>query len=180
MVGDKVSITLEYGIIKSISATSTIKNVTGTIQEIVISKNPTIKIETANETIECAMLSTLDITINGEACDVYALRLGYQAKVTMESSTVTKIEVTSSPAVETLNVVGTVKYVDTNYMFITLETADGEQQIFVKKNANIMDSQTQKAKTLSAIKAGSTITAVISSDGFVPEAISIVVLAEPK
>ena len=180
LVGDRVNITLEYGIIKKIDATSTTQTLEGTIEEIVISQNPSIKIKTDNETIECALLTTLDITINGEECDVYDLKLGYEAIVTMESSTVTKIEVNSTPPVETLNVVGTVQHVDTNYMFISLETTNGTQQIFVKQNATIIDGQTQKSRTLDSIQVGSSITAVISSDGFVPEAISIVILTEPK
>ncbi len=55
--------------------------------------------------------------------------------------------------------------------------ADGtNQQVFVKKNATIIDSATQKARTLSSIKVGDTITAVITSNGFTSEAISIVIL----
>ena len=128
--------------------------------------------------MHCSLRWTLPSTVKN--VHVYDLKLGYEAIVTMESSTVTKIEVNSTPPVETLNVVGTVQHVDTNYMFISLETTNGTQQIFVKQNATIIDGQTQKSRTLDSIQVGSSITAVISSDGFVPEAISIVILTEPK
>ena len=103
-----------------------------------------------------------------------------KATLTVECSTVTKIQIeTSAISVDTVNVVGTVENVDTNYMCITLTVSDGStQQVFVKKNASILDSATQKARTLSSIKAGDTITAVITSNGFTQEAISIVILTK--
>ena len=111
---------------------------------------------------------------------MYGLKLGYTAKVTMESTTITKIEVSSVATSETVNVVGTVNHVDTNYMFISMTTSDGaEKQVFINKKASVIDSSTLKSRTLESIKIGSTITAVISSDGFTPEAVSIVILSEP-
>ena len=79
---------------------------------------------------------------------------------------------------ETLNIVGTVEHVDVNYYFIQLtdSTTGQSRQVFVKKNATIIDGETQKSKTLSSIKEGSLVTAVVSSNGFTSEAISIVIL----
>ena len=178
-VGDRISLTLTYNQISSVSAQSTVKTIEGTIEEIVISANPTIKINTTSGVLECALdRSDLEVNVNGEAGDVYDLKLGYLATVRMESSTITKIDVSSVATPDTLNVVGIVNYVDTNYYFIQLtETTSGQpKQIFVKKNATIIDGETQKTKALANIKEGSLITAVISSNGFTSEAISIVIL----
>ena len=178
-VGDRISLTLTYNQISSVSAQSSVKTIEGTIEEIVISANPTIKINTSSGVIECALdRSDLAVKVNGEDADVYDLRLGYLATVKMESSTITNIDVSSVATPDTLNVVGVVEYVDTNYYFIQVtETTSGNtKQVFVKKNATIIDGETQKTKTLANIKEGSLITAVVTSNGFTSEAISIVIL----
>ncbi len=179
MVGDRVSLTLTYNQISSVAAQSSTKTIEGTIEEIIISANPTIKINTTSGVLECALnKSGLEVNVNGEASDVYGLRLGYLATVKMESSTITKIDVSSVATPDTLNVVGVVEHVDTNYYFVQItETSTGQsRQVFVKKNATIIDGETQKSKTLASIKEGSLITAVVSSNGFTSEAISIVIL----
>ncbi|MBO5453374.1 MAG: S-layer homology domain-containing protein [Clostridia bacterium] len=182
MVGDKVTVTLTYNNISNVVATSTKKVVTGTVEEIVISSTPSITVNTGSTNVECAIdASSIEIYVNGEEnSDIYDLRLGDKATLTVESSTVTKIEIeTTAVSVDTVNIVGTVQNVDTNYMCITLTVSDGStQQIFVKKTASILDGTTQKARTLSSIKEGDTITAVITSNGFTQEAISIVILGK--
>lgn len=178
-VGDKVQIDLEYDKIVAINATSTIKKYDGTIEEIVISKNPTIKINIGDEVIECAMDNEIEVTINGKEAEVYDMRLGYTAKITTDSSTITSIAITSTPAVDNLNVMGTVLEVNTNYASVTLQVdEDTTTQIFIKKNATILNGTTGKAMTLSAIKEGDILTAVVSTSGFTSEAISIVVLQQ--
>lgn len=179
MVGDRVNLTLTYNQISSVSAQSSTKTIEGTIEEIVISANPSVKINTSSGVLECALnKGGVAVTVNGETSDVYGLRLGYLAKVKMESSTITQIDVNSVATPDTLNVVGVVEHVDTNYYFIQItESSTGQsRQVFVKKNATIIDGETQKSKTLSSIKEGSLITAVISSNGFTSEAISVVIL----
>lgn len=179
MVGDKVTLSLTYNQISAVTAQSSSKTVDGVIKEIVISENPSIKIQTTSGVLDCALNTKgLKVTVNNEETDVYGLKLGYAATVKMESSTITSIEVNAVATAETLNVVGVVEHVDTNYYFIQLtETSTGQtRQVFVKKNATIIDGETQKPKTLSNIKEGSLITAVVSTNGFTSEAISIVIL----
>ena len=179
MVGDKVNLTLTYNQITEVNAQSSTKTVEGTIEEIIISATPRIKINTTSGMLECALNTAgLEVNVNDQPSDVYGLRLGYVAKVKMESSTITKIDVNSVATAETLNIVGTVEHVDVNYYFIQLtdSTTGQSRQVFVKKNATIIDGETQKSKTLSSIKEGALVTAVVSSNGFTSEAISIVIL----
>ena len=184
MIGDKATITLLYGKISNVAATSVVKTVEGKIEEIVISATPSIKVSTPSAIVDCALdTSNVEIIVNGDTeADVYDLRLGDSAKLTIESSTITKIVIESGAVtVDTVNIVGTVANVDKNYMCITLAMQDGtNQQIFVKKNASIIDGTTQKTRTLDSIKQGDTITAVITSNGFTSEAISIVILEANK
>lgn len=178
LIGDKVTATLNYELITAIEASSTTRNYEGTIEEIIISKkNPKIKINVGSEVIECAMDNSIEITINGEPATIYDMKLGYTAKVQTDSSTVTSVAITSTPSVDNVNLMGTVLEVNTNYASITLQLNDGTPtQVFVRKSANIINGTTGRSVTLSSIKKGSVITAVVSTSGFTSEAISIVVL----
>ena len=139
--------------------------------------NPKIKINVGSEVIECAMDNSIEITINGEPATIYDMKLGYTAKVQTDSSTVTSVAFTSTPSVDNVNLMGTVLEVNTNYASITLQLNDGTTtQVFVRKSANIINGTTGRSVTLSSIKKGSVITAVVSTSGFTSEAISIVVL----
>lgn len=181
-VGDKVTLSLSYDEIIKVVATSTKKTYEGTIEEIVISKtNPKIKINIGKEVIECAMDNSIEITINDEEADIYDVKLGYSAKVQTDSTTVTKIDIVSTPTVDNVNIMGTVKEVNANYASLAIQLEDGTTtQLFVKKNATIINGVTGRATTFSAIKPGNVITAVITSSGFTAEAISIVVLDTTK
>lgn len=181
-VGDKVTLNLSYDEIIKVVATSTKKTYEGTIEEIVISKtNPKININIGKEVIECAMDNSIEITINNEEADIYDVKLGYSAKVQTDSTTVTKIDIVSTPTIDNVNIMGTVKEVNANYASLAIQLEDGTTtQLFVKKNATIINGVTGRATTFSAIKPGNVITAVITSSGFTAEAISIVVLDTTK
>ncbi|MBQ2966651.1 MAG: S-layer homology domain-containing protein [Clostridia bacterium] len=181
-VGDKVTVKMEYDIIYSVDATSVKKSYEGTIEEIIISStNPRIKIDIGKEEIECAMDNSIAITINGEEATIYDVRLGFPAVVKTDSSTVTEVTITSTPTVESVNVMGTVTEVNTNYSSITLLLNDGSyEKVFVKSGASIINGTTGKKATLSTIKPGDTLTAVVSTTGFTAEAISIVVFPAGK
>ena len=181
-VGDKVTLNLSYDEIIKVVATSTKKTYEGTIEEIVISKtNPKIKINIGKEVIECAMDNSIEITINDEEADIYDVKLGYSAKVQTDSTTVTKIDIVSTPTIDNVNIMGTVLEVNSNYASLAIQLDDGTTtQLFVKKNATIINGVTGRATTFAAIKPGNVITAVITSSGFTAEAISIVVLDTSK
>lgn len=179
-VGDKVTIVLEYDKVTNVKATSTIKNYEGSIEEIIISRtNPRIKIDIGDEVIECAMDNSIEITINGEAADIYDVKLGYSAKIKTDSSTVTNIAITSTPVINNVNIMGTVLEVHPNYDAITVQVDEETvTQVFVKRTATIINGKTGKSMSLSAIKPGSIVTAVVTSSGFAAEAISVVVLEQ--
>ena len=179
-VGDKVTIVLEYDKVTTVKATSTVKNYEGTIEEIIISRtNPRIKIDIGNEVIECAMDNSIEITINGEKADIYDVKLGYSAKIKTDSTTVTSIAITSTPVIDNVNIMGTVLEVHPNYDAITVQVNEETvTQVFVKRTATIINGKTGKTMSLSAIKPGSIVTAVVTSSGFTAEAISVVVLEQ--
>lgn len=151
-VGDNVTLTLQYGIISEVVAQSTISKREGSIQEIVISVTPSITVKSGNSTYEYSMLRDVEIVRDGQSCEIYDLRLGDTATLSLEGATVTKIVVES--AVSGANITGTVKYVNTSYGYITLE--EGDVYIFTA-NAKIQDN-TGKSMTMSSVKPGVSIT----------------------
>lgn len=166
--GDKVTLIIKYNKITEITATSSSKTVKGKISEILISNNPKIKIETSSGVVECNVnaLNEDYIKINGKKCNIYDLKLGYEATVTLESSTIKSIDIEQVDITDgkSSSVSGLVQAVDTNFNFLTIKLSDGtEKQIFVSDSTYIVDSSTTKVKKLSAIKAGDTITATVSS-----------------
>ena len=177
-VGDKVTVSLKYDEVVSVAATSIKKNYKGTIEEILISRTtPKIKIDIGSEVIECAMDNSIKITLNGKEATVYDLQLGFTANIKTDSATITEIEITSTPTADSLNVVGTVLEVNTNYSSLTLKSGEGKTvQLFVKNKANIINGTTGRTMALSAIKPGDMVTAVVSTTNFSSEAISIVVI----
>ncbi|MCR4719825.1 MAG: S-layer homology domain-containing protein [Firmicutes bacterium] len=89
--GDKVVITLEYGIITKINATSAKKTVTGVLKGYNISDTPTITINRDGTTYTFDIPANADITLNGEKASLSAFNIGSSITVTVESEVVKKI-----------------------------------------------------------------------------------------
>mgnify|MGYP003292733765 CR=1 FL=1 len=135
VVGDTVTLTLEYGIIKVIRATGLEKKLEGTIEEITISNATSyITISKDGSKTKYIMSRNCDVTLEGEKVTVYDLRLGAYVKLKTESDTVIKI---SSEAVESaLQVTGKIKTINVAYNLLVLEiesaTGTTEKQLFLK------------------------------------------------
>ncbi len=152
LVGDSVTLVTKYNVISKITATSKTKNVSGRIVEILISADPRITISEDGTETEYALLNSVTIKRNGEDADVYSLRLGDTADITIEGATVTKILVTAAQSSATIS--GKVEYIDTTYGYIKLEGV--EELIFVDDAK--MQKSTGESITLKGIKTGSGVT----------------------
>lgn len=107
--GDKATITLEYGIITRINATSAKKTVTGVLKGYNISDTPTITINRDGTTYTFDVPANAYITLNGEKVALSAFNIGNSITVTVESEVVKTI--TASEALGNLTgsqVTGTV------------------------------------------------------------------------
>ncbi len=163
VIGDTVSLTLEYGIVKSIKAVGISKTLEGTIEEITISNATSyITISKDGSSAKYVMARDCSVTLEGDAATVYDLRLGSYVKLKTESETVISI---SAEAVESaLQVTGTIKTINTDYglVIIEVENSSGgiaEKQLFVKDTTKILDSTTGKTIALKNLKVGNVITA---------------------
>ena len=107
--GDQVKITLEYGTVKEINATSAIKTVTGVLKSYTVSEAPTLTINRDGTNYTFDIPANADITLNGEKVALSAFNIGSSITVTVDSEVVKKI--TASDAAGTLTgdkVTGTV------------------------------------------------------------------------
>ncbi|MBC7765218.1 MAG: S-layer homology domain-containing protein [Hyphomonadaceae bacterium] len=179
-IGDKVTANTEYDKISRLELTSTATSANGIIDEILISKNPTVTIRTGDKLKTFPIKRGAQYVIEGKDVQLYDLRLGQQVELTLDSASVTKV--LASNTVLSVQVTGTVESVNTDFGFInidTMATADVnamKQQIFFKKGANFIRSKDNKTITVNDIKVGDMITAVGGMTSGVFEATNILVI----
>lgn len=179
-VGDKISLSLEYGAIKTAEATGVSKEIEGTIDEISIaSSESTIKVKKGDTVTAYKVSRDIKITLDDKEATIYDLRVGYSVKMKTTSQSVTEITVTSSPTQKSVS--GVITVVNTAYGMIKVNatTASGdvsEQQVFIKDNAVIVNSSTGKILKVKELTAGMNIMAAGAENLGIFEASSIMVL----
>lgn len=94
--GDRVILTLEYGQVTKVVATSSKKSYEGTIREIHITSKPSMVVEINGKDYTYDIPSSISIKVNGEPATIYDFKLGDVAKITIESQAITALSVTSS------------------------------------------------------------------------------------
>lgn len=178
--GDSVSMTLEYGFITKIIATSKTSNTNGFIEEINISASPSVKIKLNGESKTYPLSSDVVITVNGATGTIYDLRLSTTAKITLESDTIVKIE--TSPIETITQITGTVDLVNASYGLVQITYYDSvtaqniTQSVFVGKATKIINNSTGKEAALKTITSGMSVTAIGSVKSGVFEATTLIVL----
>lgn len=179
-IGDDVDITLEYGLVSAVSAIGIDKTVTGTIEEITISKNTSyIIVNTGKESAKYAVARDAEIIVDGKESKLYDLRLGANVEFSATSSTVTKLTVTSASI--SSQVMGTIKKVELSYGLVVLETENNlgditEIQIHIKDSLKLYDAGDGRVKTVKDLKAGQRIMAEVAENTGIIEASSVMIL----
>jgi len=168
---------LNYNMISALEVRSIISSTSGSIVEIVISDDSSMVIDGRNGESRYSIGDDIKITVDGEPSDVYGLRLGMNASVTLDSNTITKITVTSVSDAGTIN--GRVRDVNKSYGFINVITSDGsEKQVFVNNSTYIYDDATKRTKTLSNIEVDDTLIVIGKTVNGAFQATTIILVAE--
>lgn len=181
-VGDTVTLTLEYGVINEIVAVSTTSTKIGVIEEIVISDAPSITLKINGTSTKYALARDAVIALDNADSNIYGLRLGVTANITVSGETITKISTTDVESA--FQITGRVDLVNTSYGLIQLTYTDTvsaqtiTKQIFVKDKAKVYNSITGKDSKLSYVNVGSTVSVVGTSKNGVFEASSVVIITE--
>lgn len=167
--GDKVKLTLVYGLISEISATSTKVTETGTISEILISNTPALTVVIDGETETYYIARNAEIkTANGTT--IYDLRLGDTIKMIIEGKTITDIEIVTS-SVSSTNITGIVENVESSYGYIKLVNSTS---LIFTKGVKVQDNS-GVSMTVKQIKAGDSVTVFGTATSGAIEATLIIV-----
>lgn len=180
LVGDTVSVTLTYGIVSSVVASSRSSKSTGVIKEVIISATPKITLDTGDDEITYFVTKDAKISLSGTEAEFYDLRVGMSTVVNLDSDTVVSIESVLNDDVITWS--GTVTLVNSSYGLIHMEFVDPvtsiqrTEAIYVDDKAAILDYDTQKTKKLSSIEPGTKITVTGSMKTGVFEARTVIII----
>ncbi len=159
--GDTVNLTLEYGIITKVKATSVSKTVEGTIKELKISSKPSMVVSTGGEEVTYDIPTDVEVLINGEEGTLYDFRVGDSVKLTIDSQAITKIQ-SSSAQTTTKMVVGVVTAVNSSYGFIKINVTENgittEETVFCDDDDAKILSGSGKEQSMKNIKEGQTLT----------------------
>lgn len=150
--GDRIDLTLEYGLVTKIVATSNTKIYDGTIAEVVISTTPVLKAKINGEIVSFEIVPSVTITSDGKEATLYDLRVGDSVKITTESGAVLKI-VTTAAAISSDPMTGVVEIVNTSKGFIKV---NGET-IFCKDGTTTFISAKGTSKAMKDVKEGSVV-----------------------
>ncbi len=163
--GDRVILTLEYGQVTKIVATSSKKSYEGTIREIHITSKPYMVVEINGQEYTYDVPSTISIKVNGEVATIYDFKLGDVAKITIESQAITAISVTSSSDSAHSITAGVVTAADSSYGAIKVSYDNNgitkEETVICKEGstitATVLDAN-GKSANLKDIKVGDIVT----------------------
>ncbi len=180
--GDRVTLTLKYGVITKIVATSTTVTKEGIINEIVFSDTPKITVTTDGKQSVYDVTKDCEITVNGEESDLYSFRVGDKVTLTIESDAVKKIKATSTTN-SAGSVSGTVASINSSYGFINVDTGNGNiQTVFCSDNTTKFLTIDGVMKKMSNVKTGDSVqvNGTVSNGAFVAKVVLITAEAAPS
>ena len=180
--GDTATLTLEYGVITKVSATSTTRTQQGTIKSITIAQQSSIVVTINSVDQEYMIANDLEILINGEAGTLYDFRVGDQVVLTLESEAVTKISATSAQTT-TGSIVGEITAVNTAYGFIRVEWTDNNgntfnETVYINNNRTKILTQSGTEIDMKDLEDGNTVNCMGTTTNGAFTATVIVVTAE--
>lgn len=165
--GDSVDLTLEYGEIKRVVATSATRSYEGTIQSISIATEASMVVRINGEDKEFVVPNGVSITVNNQEGTLYDFRVGDYVTITTESGAITKIVSNGTTASEG-KIAGTVTSVNTSFGFIKVlkEGSDVAETVFCKNNNVTVVTSKGVTKSVSDIKVGNKVdTRCVLSNG---------------
>lgn len=175
--GDMASITVKYGEVTRVVATSTTQNTEGVIQSVSIATQSTITVRVNGTDRTYVVATDTPITKNDKDITIYDLRVGDTVKITVESEAVTKIACVSSAASGDGRITGTVSALNTSLGFIKVTTdgSDIAETVFCNDTKTKIVDKAGTTKAMKNLTDGTTVTAygTITNGAFVATLIVI-------
>lgn len=156
--GDKVKLTLEYGVITQIVAESSKRVYEGTIKALTISTQSEMTVIVNKKETTYQIPKDVEILINGEEGTLYDFRVGDNVKITLDSDAITKIVATSTQ--ESAGAIsGVVTGVNASYGVISVmsEGSAAVSSALCKDDWTTFITADGKTKKMKDIKVGQTV-----------------------
>ncbi len=139
--GDKVVLTLTYGKITKIVAESNLEKFSGVLQEIIISKKPSVTILVDGEEYTYDLRSNVKVKVSGMDATIYDLRPGVQVTGTIDGEEIKTINASTFVTNEKGEFTAEILNTNTSYKVITVVTEDGtEQDVYYNTKTNFLKS----------------------------------------
>ena len=177
--GDKVNLTLDYGQVTKISATSSKRTLEGTIKAIHIATNPYMIVAINGNEKTYDISSSIDIKVNGEKGSIYDFRLNDTVKITIESEAITAISATSVQSGAYSITAGTITAINPSYGFIKVSYDDAgvskEETIMCKDTTTTVLNAAGKDASIKDLAVGDIVTVrgTVDNGAFVASVILI-------
>ncbi|MBQ2613794.1 MAG: S-layer homology domain-containing protein [Clostridia bacterium] len=156
-IGDTVKLTITYGKITRITATSSTDSFSGILREIHITATPYLVIQVDGELKEFKLRSDAVIKVSGNAAELYDLRRNVSVTGTLDSGDIKTISSSTTITGENGEITGVVAGVNSNYRVINLEDENGmAQSIYYNAKTTFLKSN-GNATNAKAIELGSTV-----------------------
>ena len=162
--GDTVALTLEYGVLTKIVATSKTSTITGVIKSYTISATPSLTIKKDGEELTYDIPSGVTVTFNGEEAKLADLEIGTNVSLTIESDAVKKISANTAGGVtSSSSITGIVTAVNptANVIIVSYNEGGSETTAYLTctNNTKYLVIPTLKDYTLKQIQVGDTVVA---------------------
>lgn len=147
--GDHITITLNSDIVVKIISKNVRTTVKGYISKIVISNSPSVAILSNGKTSEYSFSSSdTEIKLDNNVTDIYSLKLGYEAELTLFNDKIESISADSKEIIDTDTYInGTVKLVNTSFNYLIVTSGqNAETQVFINSKTVIHDANGKTVK----------------------------------
>ncbi|MBO5364418.1 MAG: S-layer homology domain-containing protein, partial [Clostridia bacterium] len=118
--GDKMTLTLTYGKVTKVVATSSLEKFSGVLQEIIIAKTPSVTILVDGEEVNYRLRSNVKVKVSGTDATIYDLRPGVSVSGTLDGEEIKSINATTFVTNEKGEFTAEVLNINTNYKVITV------------------------------------------------------------
>ena len=139
--GDKMTLTLTYGKVTKVVATSSLEKFSGVLQEIIIAKTPSVTILVDGEEVNYRLRSNVKVKVSGTDATIYDLRPGVSVSGTLDGEEIKSINATTFVTNEKGEFTAEVLNINTNYKVITVVDREGnEQDVYYNSRTNFLKS----------------------------------------
>lgn len=175
IIGDNVTLTIKYNKVTKIEASSSSGEITGTVSEIYFSNSDSYVTVVANgSSRNIRITSATNFTLDGMECDMYKLQLGSGVNVKTENDTAVNVHITTLSYAP--QIIGTVKFVNSAYNIVGIETESGQNMTVVLTSGYKLIDQTEtNISSISKLKANRTVVCVGTVKNGVYEANTIMI-----